>query len=72
LDGAALASALRLARRELQYTQQLRALDATRRLFAWWHVAHRPFALTALLAVLVHVVVAIWVGGVRLGSLGGR
>lgn len=71
LDGAALATALRLARREIQYTQQLRALDATRRLFAWWHVAHRPFALTALIAVLVHVVVAIWVGGVRWPRPGG-
>lgn len=70
LDKTALASALRLARRELAYTQQLRALEATRRLFAWWHVAHRPFALTALLAVLVHVVVAIWVGGVRF-TMGG-
>jgi len=25
--------------------------------FGYWHVAHRPFALTALLAVLVHVMV---------------
>ena len=32
---------------------------ATRRLFRFWHVAHRPFAITALLAVLVHVAVAI-------------
>jgi hypothetical protein len=45
--------------------QQMRLLDATRSLFGWWHVAHRPFALTALLAVIVHVVVAVWIGGVR-------
>ena len=72
LDRRALDSALRLARRELKFTQQLRALEATRRLFAWWHVAHRPFALTALIAVLVHVVVAIWVGGVRFTLPGGH
>ena len=65
LDAVALARALRLARRELALVHQVRLLDATRQVFAWWHVAHRPFALTALLAVLVHVVVAIWIGGVR-------
>jgi len=61
----ALGQALRLARRELALAQQLRMLDATRRLFALWHVAHRPFAITALLAVLIHVVVAVAVGAVR-------
>ena len=65
LDAAALVRALRLARRELSLSHQMRLLDATRRVFGWWHVAHRPFALTALLAVIVHVVVAIWIGGVR-------
>jgi hypothetical protein len=72
LDPAALKSALRLARLEMKLGQQMRALEATRRVFAWWHVAHRPFALTALLAVLVHVVVAVWVGGVRLNPFGGQ
>ena len=71
LDPGALASALRLARHEMKLTQQMRALEATRRVFAWWHVAHRPFALTALFAILVHVVVAVWVGGVRLDVFGG-
>ena len=28
---------------------------ATRRVFRFWHVAHRPFAIAALVAVLVHV-----------------
>ena len=60
-----LAEALRLARREMALAQQMRMLDATRRVFALWHVAHRPFALTALLAVLVHVAVAVAVGAVR-------
>jgi len=34
--------------------------------FALWHVVHRPFAILALLAVVIHVVVAITIGGVSL------
>jgi hypothetical protein len=63
----ALDEAARLARRELKLAQQVRMLEATRRVFGWWHVAHRPFAITALLAVLIHVVVAVVVGAVALG-----
>ena len=59
-----LRATLRLARRELTLSQQVRMLEATRRVFGYWHIAHRPFAITALIAVLVHVVVAIVVGGV--------
>ena len=55
--------AVRLASREIALTQQTRMLDATHRLFGWWHVAHRPFAMTALLAVLIHVIVVVAVGG---------
>jgi len=65
LDRDALAKALRLARREMTLAHQMRLLDATRHVFGWWHVAHRPFALTALVAVIIHVTVAIWIGGVR-------
>jgi hypothetical protein len=64
LDRDALARTLALARREIGLHQQMRMLEATRRLFALWHVAHRPFAITALLAVVIHVVVAVVVGGV--------
>jgi hypothetical protein len=71
LDPRALGAALRLARLEMKFSQQMRALEATRRVFAWWHVAHRPFALTALFAILIHVAVAVWVGGVRLDVFGG-
>jgi hypothetical protein len=71
LHGEELDGALKLARHEMALAQQLRALEATRRVFAWWHVAHRPFALTALFAVIIHVAVAVWVGGVRLDVFGG-
>jgi len=63
-DPRALAEAVRLARREMALEQQVRMLDATHRVFAWWHVAHLPVAITAFLAILVHVAVAVLVGGV--------
>lgn len=58
----ALDEAIALARRELELAQQVRMLDAGRRVFGLWHVAHRPVAITALLAVLVHVAVAVATG----------
>jgi hypothetical protein len=63
LDPQGLRETLRLARREMSLHQQLRMLDATQRLFGYWHVAHRPFAVTALLAILIHVAVAVMIGG---------
>ncbi len=59
---ATITHALKLARREIALGQQLRMLDATQRLFRFWHVAHRPVAITALLAVLVHVAVVVAMG----------
>jgi hypothetical protein len=64
IDGDRLKESMRLARRELALTQQVRMLDATRRVFGFWHVAHRPFAVTALIAILVHVVVVVYIGGI--------
>lgn len=54
--------ALRLARREMALTQQVRMLDATHDVFRFWHVVHRPVAVGALIAVLVHVGVVIAMG----------
>ncbi|HEX4932163.1 MAG TPA: hypothetical protein VFV33_03230, partial [Gemmatimonadaceae bacterium] len=48
---AALSRAVKLADREIALAQQLRMLDATQRVFRYWHIAHKPFALTALVAV---------------------
>lgn len=64
LSGKSLRDTMRLARREMAMTQQVRMLDATRTVFGYWHVAHRPFAITALLAVVVHVAVAVAIGGI--------
>jgi hypothetical protein len=62
LDRRALAEVVRLASREMALAQQARMLDATHRVFRYWHVAHRPFAITALVAVVIHVAVVVAVG----------
>ena len=62
LSKKALREAVDLASQEISLTQQARMLTATQRVFRYWHVAHRPFAITALVAVAVHVVVVIAVG----------
>jgi len=67
LDRTTLDQALALAGQEIQYGQQLQMLAFTQRIFHYWHVAHRPFAITALVAVLVHVVVAYATGVTFLG-----
>ncbi len=62
LDRETIDRVVELASREIALAQQLRMLDATQRVFGYWHVLHRPFAVTALVAVVVHVAVVIAVG----------
>ncbi|MEZ4587457.1 MAG: hypothetical protein R2909_13760 [Gemmatimonadales bacterium] len=62
LDRRALRRIGRLARREMALSQQARMLAATQRVFRLWHIAHRPFAITALVAVTVHVAVVVSMG----------
>jgi hypothetical protein len=57
-----------LARRELTLGQQLRLLEATRRIFRMWHTFHLPFAITAFVAVAVHVAVAVLFGVTGFGE----
>jgi len=52
----------RLARQQMALTQQARLLGETQKVFRHWHTFHRPFALTALLAVTIHVAVVVWTG----------
>lgn len=59
---AVIRRAVKLAGREIALADQLRMLDATQRVFRYWHIAHKPFALTALVAVTVHVAVVIVMG----------
>jgi ketosteroid isomerase-like protein len=61
-DRRAIRAVLRLARQEMALVQQVRMLDATHAVFRYWHVFHRPVAVAALAAVLVHVAVVIALG----------
>src|SRR5690349_16904214 len=61
-DREMLRATLRLARREMALAQQARMLDATHDVFRYWHVLHRPVAIAALIAVLIHVAVVVAVG----------
>ncbi|MGE0353611.1 MAG: hypothetical protein AB7Q69_10255 [Gemmatimonadales bacterium] len=62
IDRRAIQRITRLASREIALTQQTRMLEATQRVFRYWHVAHRPFAITALGAVVVHIAVVVALG----------
>jgi hypothetical protein len=61
-DPARLRDVVSLARREMSLNQQARLLNATQSIFRHWHAAHRPVAITAFIAVTIHVVVVIAVG----------
>lgn len=61
-DRQVLTRVLRLARREMALTQQALMLDATHAVFRFWHVLHRPVAIAALAAVVVHVAVVVALG----------
>lgn len=63
----ALDEAMRLASREMALAQQVRFLSATHQVFRWWHVAHRPVAITALIAVVIHIAVVVAVGATWIG-----
>jgi hypothetical protein len=62
LDGRALRRVQALARREMALAQQARMLDATHRLLRFWHAAHQPVAISALVAVAIHVAVVVALG----------
>ncbi len=62
LDEAALREVMRAVRQEIALGQQIRLLEGTHRVFKFWHAAHKPVAVTALVAVAVHVAVVIAVG----------
>jgi hypothetical protein len=61
-DRKAIRAVLKLARQEVALNQQARMLDATHAVFRYWHVFHRPVAIAALVAVLVHVAVVVSLG----------
>jgi len=51
-----------LARRQMSLAQQARLLNVTQSIFRHWHAAHLPVAITAVIAVTIHVVVVVAMG----------
>jgi hypothetical protein len=62
VDRKVIARVIKLASREMALVDQSRMLEATQRVFRFWHIAHMPFAITALLAVTIHVAVVVVMG----------
>ena len=62
LNDRALTDAIALAEREIALEQQVRFLRATHRIFRFWHVAHKPIAVTALVAAAIHIGVVVALG----------
>jgi hypothetical protein len=62
VDPATLNEAIGLVRRQIALGQQLALLQSTHRVFRFWHVVHRPFSVTAFIAVTIHVAVVIALG----------
>lgn len=61
-DTERLRNVMALARRQMSLAQQARLLNATQSIFKHWHAAHLPVAITAVIAVTIHVVVVIAMG----------
>ncbi len=62
LDDATLDAAVGLATREIALDQQVRLLRRTHRIFRYWHLLHRPLAIMAVGAVVIHIAVVVAVG----------
>lgn len=62
LSGGTISSTLQNIRTEMQLHRRIRRLATMQKLFKYWHVAHRPFAVIMLIIVTVHVVVTVGLG----------
>jgi len=51
-----------LARRRADLTRKMALLSQIQQIFHFWHVFHKPFAAIMYLIMLVHIIVAIWLG----------
>ncbi len=62
LDEQKLEEVARLAHQEMALDQQLRLLESSQRIFGYWHAFHKPVAVSAFVAVSIHVIVVVLVG----------
>ncbi len=52
----------RLVLRQQRLLNHLAVLDASQRLFSYWHIFHRPFTVLTFVIVFLHVAVAVYLG----------
>lgn len=53
---------LKSIRKELKLKRGIQQLELMQRLFKYWHIAHRPFALIMLIVLIIHIVVTMGMG----------
>lgn len=51
-----------VTRRKTVFNRRIQLLNQVNRLFHYWHVFHKPFAIIMYLIMLVHVGIAVWLG----------
>lgn len=49
----------RLSRQEFVLAKRIKSLNQMQKLFKYWHVAHKPFALIMLVIVIIHIAVTL-------------
>lgn len=62
VSSSAVMETMESLRTEINLHRRIRRLETMKRLFKYWHVAHRPFAIIMLIIVTVHVVVTVGLG----------
>ncbi len=52
----------RLARRRARLEHRVRRVEQVRKVFHWWHVVHKPFAIIMMMIMAVHIAVTVSLG----------
>jgi uncharacterized membrane protein len=53
---------LDVARRKAMFASRVSILERVQRLFHYWHVLHKPFAIIMYIIMLIHIGIAVWTG----------
>ena len=53
---------IRITHRKSLLTRRVLLLNHMQRLFHYWHVVHKPFAIIMYVIMVIHIVVAVWTG----------
>ncbi len=62
LSGPQLKRAVMLARRKIRLQRRILLLNQVQRLFHYWHVFHKPFAIIMYLIMFIHIGIVVWLG----------